>query len=84
LKLKSSREFFNNTKSKHKTYLFDIQEYNKIIKNKFGINECLKNGILEEYPIVNVTQNGLPLPVITKIFTLLVTEDGCKILKYHN
>lgn len=82
LKLKSSREFFNNTKSKHNNYLFDIQEYNKILKNKFGINECIKNGILEEYPINFVTQNNEPLPVITKIFTLLVTSDGCKILKY--
>lgn len=82
LKLKSSREFLNECKSKHQNYLFDIQEYNKNIKNKFGINECIKNGILEEYPITVVTQNGSPLPVITKIFTLLVTEEGCKILKY--
>lgn len=82
LKLKSSREFLNECKSKHKTYLFDIQEYNKIVKNKFGINECIKNGILEEYPITVVTQNDVQLPVITKIFTLLVTEDGCKVLKY--
>lgn len=82
LKLKSSREFFNECKTKHKNYLFDIQEYNKIIKNKFGINECIKNGILKEYPITVVTQNGVPLPVITKIFTLIVTEDGCKVLKY--
>jgi methionine aminopeptidase len=82
LKLKSSREFLNECKSKHNTYLFDIQEYNKIVKNKIGINECIKNSILDEYPIHIVTQNGLPLPVITKIFTLLVTEEGCKILKY--
>jgi methionine aminopeptidase len=82
LKLKSSRDFFNECKSKHKTYLFDIQEYSKIIKNKFGINECVRSGILEEYPITVVTQNGLPLPVITKIFTLLVTDEGCKVLKY--
>lgn len=83
LKLKSSREFLNECKSKHKTYLFDIQEYDKIVKNKFGINECLKNCILEQFPITVVTQNGVPLPVITKIFTLLVTEDGCKVLKYN-
>lgn len=82
LKLKSSREFLNNAKSKHNNYLFNIQEYNKDIKNRFGINECFKNGILEEYPITYVTQNEIPLPVITKIFTLLVTEDGCKVLKY--
>lgn len=83
LKLKHSREFLNETKSKHNNYLFDIQEYNKNVKNKLGINECIKNGLLEEYPIITVTQNGLPLPVITKIFTILVTEDGCKILKYY-
>ena len=83
LKLKSSREFLNNTKLKHKNYIFDIQEYKKITKNKCGINECIKNGILEEYPInFVVTKNGDSLPVITKIFTILVTSDGCKILKY--
>lgn len=84
LKLKNSREFLNETKSKHNNYLFDIQEYYKNAKNKMGINECIKNGLLQEYPIITVTQNELPLPVITKIFTILVTEDGCKMLKYHS
>ena len=83
LKLKSSKLFYNNVKSKHNNYLFDLQEYKNITTNKFGINECLKHGILEEYPIMYVTQNGKPLNVITKRFTIFVTEDSCKMLKYN-
>jgi methionine aminopeptidase len=80
LKLKSSRDFYNNVKSKHYNYLFDAQEY---LKNKFCISECIKNNILEEYPITFVTHNKKDIPVITKRFTILVTKDSCKILKYN-
>lgn len=76
LKLKSSRDFYNTIKSKHNYHLFDIQEH--LQKNKFCLTECIKNGILEEYPILFAN-----IPVITKRFTILVTKDSCKLLKYN-
>lgn len=82
LKLKSSRDFLNNTKRKYNNYYFDINPY-KILKYSSGIKECVKNGILEEYPIIYVKQNKKDLPVITKRFTIMITKDNCKLLKYN-
>ena len=76
LKLKSSREFTSIIKSKHNNYLFDINPYTKY---GFGIKECVKKGILEECPIIYVKEK---LPVITKRFTIYITENDCKLLKY--
>ena len=82
LKFKSARGFFNETKQKYNNYYFDINPY-KNIKNSFGIRETLKSGILEESPIIYATQNKNVIPVVTKRFTLMITNDNCKLLKYN-
>ena len=47
LKLKSSKAFYNQIKSNHKNYGFDISLYNHDTKNRMGIKECLNNNILD-------------------------------------
>jgi methionine aminopeptidase len=87
LKLKNSRTFFSEVKQKHMNYIFDIREYKKNVKNRMGIRECYDNNILEDFPITMVTvkcdKNHVPLPVISKKFTMIVKKDKSYILKYY-
>jgi methionine aminopeptidase len=70
LKLKSSREFLSNVKSKVGNNAFVLSKFVKTSKDKMGLKECLESGILEEYPIQFVDSN-----VYTKVFTVLVLKD---------
>lgn len=76
LKLKNSREFYTEIKSKHLNYAFTSPN---TIKSRIGINEMLKAGILEQYPIL-FTNDVL---VITKKFTIIVGKNKSKLLKYY-
>ena len=80
LKLKSSKAFYNQIKSNHKNYGFDISLYNHDTKNRMGIKECLNNNILDTYPIKYVFPDHIP--VITKKFTIIVGKNDSKLLKY--
>jgi methionine aminopeptidase len=82
LKLKSSKAFYNQAKSIHTNYGFDASLYNKDVKNRMGIKECLSNNILETYPIKYVYPSNVP--VITKKFTIIVGKNDSKLLKYFN
>lgn len=80
LKLKSSKAFYSQAKSKHKNYAFDISSYNTDAKNRMGIKECSNNNILDKYPIHYV--HPVDTPVITKKFTIIVGKNESKLLKY--
>lgn len=80
LKLKNSRNFYNQVKSAHKNYAFDIYPFYTDIKNRFGIKECMNNNILESYPIIYIQPSNVP--VITKKFTIIVGKKDSKVLKY--
>lgn len=80
LKLKSSRVFNNQVKSKHRNYAFDIAPYLQDVKNRMGMRECLTNNILDEYPILYVHPTNIP--VVTKKFTIIVGKNDSKLLKY--
>lgn len=76
LKLKSSRDYYNKKKQLHANYAFNINEDNSI-KSRIGISEMIKNGILEEFPVLSINKD-----VITKKFTIIVGKDKSKLLKY--
>ena len=80
LKLQSSRQFYNQTKNKFKEYAFDISEYQKDVKNRIGIKECKENGILEQYTIQHVFSDNIPIPVVSKKFTVMIRGDKCILL----
>ena len=80
LKLKSSREFYNEISNKHYKYAFEINKYLLNIKNKIGMKECINNNILDTYPII---MNKNKIPIITKKFTIIVGEKKSKLLKYN-
>jgi methionine aminopeptidase len=80
LKLKSSKIFYNQIKTNHSNYAFDISLYNHDAKNRMGIKECLDNNILDAYPIKYVCPSNIP--VITKKFTIIVGKNDSKLLKY--
>jgi hypothetical protein len=79
LKLKSSKTFYSQVKSKHANCAFEVAPYLHDVKNRMGIKECVDNGILEKYPIVYVQPS---IPVITKKFTILVGKKDSKVVKY--
>ena len=78
LKLKASREFLKQCKTKNGINCFRIDEWNENPKWRIGIKECVTGGILEEYPILYEKQESL---VFTKKFTIMVTRDGCFVFK---
>jgi methionine aminopeptidase len=80
LKLKSSKAFYSQVKSKHRNYAFDISPYLQDVKNRMGMRECMTNNILDNYPISYVQPSHIP--VITKKFTIIVGKNESKILKY--
>jgi methionine aminopeptidase len=51
LKLKSSKNFYSQVKSKHRNYAFEISPYLQHVKNRMGLRECLQNNIIDSYPI---------------------------------
>jgi methionine aminopeptidase len=89
LKLKNSREFYNEIKSKHHFNPFNIQDY----KQKFssGIRETCKNNLLNVYPIMytnyknkynkkQALRNGPN--VFTKKFTIIIGNEQSRLLNY--
>jgi hypothetical protein len=80
LKLKSSRSFYNETKSKHGVYAFEINPYLVNPKHRMGMKECITNELLEKLPIIYVKPDNIP--VITKKFTIIVGKNESKLLKY--
>lgn len=77
LKLKNSRDYYNKIKQLHSNYAFNTEN---TIKSRIGINEMLKNGIIEEYPVFFVNNN---ISIITKKFTIIVGKTNSKLLKYQ-
>lgn len=74
LRLKASRDFLKQCKSKNGTNYFRIDEWNCNPKWRMGIKECVNGGILEECPVLYESENNL---VFTKKFTVMVTETRC-------
>jgi len=79
LKLKSSREFYSKIKKNHSNYAFEINNYTDA-KDRIGISECIKHGLLDIYNIITPHNN---LPVISKEFTIIVGKNSSKKLKYN-
>lgn len=67
LKLNSSKKFLNTIKRNHANNKFDIENYTKDTKNKFGFKELCKYGLLTEYPILYTNSK-----VFTRKFTFVV------------
>jgi methionine aminopeptidase len=79
LKLKASRTFYNDIKSKHSNYGFLYSDYSNSSQYRLGIKECLTHNILNNMPIIYINKE---IPVITKKFTIIINDDKSKILKY--
>ena len=79
LKLKVSREFCSIAKGKHYNNAFNSLEYKKDSKHRFGLKQCVENGILEEYPILFSKDN---LPIYHKKFTIIVGKEKTLGFKY--
>lgn len=73
LKLRSSREFRLFIKNKYKTNPFNYLKYKDNTTYRLGIKECLKNQILEEYPILYSKDK---LPIYSKKFTIFVGKNN--------
>ena len=89
LKLKTSRDFYNEIKKNHYFNPFEIQKY-KYKNFSSGIKECEKNNLLNVFPVKYTkykttnkkdTLKDGPL-VITKKFTIIVGKDKSKLLNY--
>lgn len=80
LKLASSRSFCSVIHEEHGKNAFDYVPYKNKIQYKSGIKESLKNGILIQYPIYYSKDNSI---VFHKKFTIMVDENGSKILRYY-
>jgi methionine aminopeptidase len=78
LKLKSSRNFYNEISNKHSKYAFEMHPYLSNLQYKMGIKECVNNKILDPYHIIT-TKNKLP--VITKKFTIYIGNNKTKLFK---
>ena len=72
LKLKSSKEFYNIYKKLYNCNVFELQN------DHFGKKECITHEILNDLPIVVCNKN-----VVTKKYTIIVTKDSCRLLKYN-
>lgn len=79
LKLKASRTFYNDVKSKHSNYCFLYSDYSDSLQHRLGIKECLTHNILNKLPIIYINKN---IPVISKKFTIIIGDDKSKLLKY--
>jgi methionine aminopeptidase len=81
LKSKNARLFLSKYKGEYGTDAFCVNDIKRDVKNRIGIKECYENGILESYPVKYVKDMS---NVYLKIFTVVVFEDKCYILKYSN
>lgn len=72
LKLKSSKEFYNIYKKLYNCNVFELTN------DHYGKKECITHDILNELPIVVCNKN-----VVTKKYTIIVTKDSCRLLKYN-
>lgn len=79
LKLASSRSFCSVIHEEYQKNAFDCVPYKNQIKYKTGIRESLKNGILIQYPVYYSKDNSI---VFHKKFTIIVDENGSKLLRY--
>jgi methionine aminopeptidase len=79
LKLKSSKEFYSKVKKEYSYYAFDIKKYLDNPRDRMGILECKKHNLLDVYDIITVHNN---LPVISKEFTIIISKNNSKKLKY--
>lgn len=79
LKLRMSREFYSDVKSKYGNNAFSAEEYKQVGKYRVAIKDCLNAGILESYP---VRFSRDLYPVFHNKFTFIVKGNSCKILDY--
>lgn len=80
-KLQSSKQFYSKVFSKYRYNVFDINEYSSDAKNKLGIRESKKIGVLNVLP-VRYTKNKKP--VYTSTFTIVIKRNKGLMLKYTN
>jgi len=80
LKLKSSREFVGQTKSKCGNNAFVLSEHMTSARDKIGLRECWENGIIENYPIM---YHKGKVNVYSKKFTVIVGESKAIVLTYN-
>lgn len=91
LKLKSSKEFYNIYKKLYNCNVFELTNnhiqsdiYGSIESGllsrqvQYGKKECITHDILKELPIIVCNKN-----VVIKKFTIIVTKDSCRLLKYN-
>jgi methionine aminopeptidase len=79
LKLASSKAFCSLIHEQYQKNAFDCILYKDKPRYKFGIKESLERGILIQYPILYSKDKNI---VFHKKFTIVVTQNGCNILRY--
>ena len=52
LKLKQSRQFFNDVVSRYPSFLFSMNSFEDQISSKLGLKECLDHELLIPYPVL--------------------------------
>jgi methionine aminopeptidase len=79
LKLKSSREFCSDVKTKYSNGAFELSKYTDNVKYRMGIRECESAGILDTFPVLYEKHGN---NVFFRKFTVVVGKGKCVLLKY--
>lgn len=73
LKLKASRNFFSEVRTKYGNMPFNLRNFQDETKAKMGVNECVKNKLIEPFQVLYEKPNEI---VAQFKFTVLLMPNG--------
>jgi methionine aminopeptidase len=71
LKLKQSRQFFNDVLNRYPSFLFSLNSFEDETSAKLGVKECVEHNLLIPYPIMTEKAGDF---VAQFRFTVMVTK----------
>ena len=71
LKIKQSRNFFNNVLDRYPSFCFSLNSFEDVIEAKIGVKECLEHDLLVPYPILSEKPGSF---VAQFKFTVMITK----------
>lgn len=71
LKIKQSRQFFNDVLDRHPSFCFSLNSFEDPIGARIGIKECLEHDLLVPYPILTEKAGTV---VAQFKFTVMITK----------
>jgi methionine aminopeptidase len=71
LKIKQSRQFFNDVLDRHPSFCFSLNSFEDPIAARIGIKECLEHELLVPYPVLTEKAGAF---VAQFKFTVMVTK----------